>query len=78
MKRFAGKGWTAGDIAYGGFKDVPRQVALVIRNPRSEAARVRVKATRHDTYHDNGWARCERELGPGGRGLFILAAPARK
>ena len=78
MKRFTGKGHTAGLIAYGGYKDVPRQVAIVIGNTGSKAARVRVEANFHDTYHDNGSQQCVQTLAPGKQGLFLLGAPALK
>ena len=76
--RFSGKNFTTGHIDDGGFKDVPRQVALVVRNAGDTATRVRVEATMHDTYHDNGMEHCEQELPPGGKGMFILSAPSLK
>jgi len=78
MKDFTGKGYTTDHIAYGGFKDVPRQVALVLRNAGDTATRVRVEATLHDTYHDNGREHCEQELGTGEQCLCLLSAPASK
>ena len=45
MKGFTGKGYTTGHIAYGGFKDLPHRVALVIRNVGDTATQVRVEAT---------------------------------
>ena len=78
MKGFTGKGHTAGQIAYGGYKDVPRQVALVIGNTGSKATRVRVEATLHDTYHDNGRQQCIKALAAGEQGLFIFGAPSLK
>ena len=69
MRDFTGKGFTRDSIAYGGFKDVPRQVTLVIRNSGEEAARVQVTATLHDTYHDNGQIQCEKSLKPGEEGI---------
>ena len=78
MRDFTGKGFTRDSIAYGGFKDVPRQVTLVIRNSGEEAARVQVTATLHDTYHDNRQIQCEKSLKPGEEGAFVLDAPAKK
>ena len=78
MKKFTGKAGEISRIAYGGFKAVPRRVELVIRNTGKKAARVQVTANLHDTYHDNGQARCEKTLKPGEEGSFALAAPALK
>jgi hypothetical protein len=78
MTRFTGKGHTTANIAYGGVKDVPRQVELVLRNTGRSAAKVRVTATLHDTYHDNGQEQCEKTLQPGEQQSFTLTAPARK
>jgi len=78
MKKFTGKGHTTTSIAYGGFKDVPRQVELVIRNVGRKAARVRVEAILHDTYHDNGQEQCAKTLKPGEQGSFTLKAPSLK
>ena len=78
MTRFTGKGHTTASIAYGGLKDVPRQVELVLRNTGRSATKVRVTATLHDTYHDNGQEQCEKALQPGEQQSFALTAPARK
>lgn len=65
-------------IAYGGFKDVPRQVMLVIRNTGEKTATVQVTATLHDTYHDRGQVQSEKTLKPGEEGAFVLKAPAQR
>jgi len=78
MKDFTGKGHTTASIAYGGFKDVPRQVTLVIRNSGKKVALVQVEATLHDTYHDNGQVTTAKELKPGEQGSFVLTAAAKK
>ena len=78
MKKFTGKRERTSSIAYGGFKDVPRQVELVIRNVGRKAARVRVEAILHDTYHDNGQVQSEKVLDPGRQKSFTLTAPAKK
>ena len=78
MKGFTGKGFTTDPIQYGGFKDVPRKVELLIRNTGKKAATVQVTANLHDTYHDNGQVQCEKTLGPGEQGSLPLSAPALK
>ena len=78
MKRFTGKGHTTANIAYGGFKDVPREVTLMIRNTGKKAAAVKVTANLHDTYHDNGQVQSGKTLKPGEEGAFVLNAPATK
>ena len=78
MKQFTGKGHTAASIAYGGFKDVPRQVTLVIRNTGKKVELVQVEATLHDTYHDNGQVTTAKKLKPGEQGSFVLTAPSLK
>ncbi|MCP4452863.1 MAG: hypothetical protein GY809_15485, partial [Planctomycetes bacterium] len=78
MDKFTGKGHTTASIAYGGFKDVPRQVRLVIRNTGKKRATVRVTATLHDTYHDHGQVQCGKTLKPGEEGRFVLNAPAKR
>jgi len=78
MKRFTGKGHTTAEIAYGGFKDVPREVTLVIRNAGREATRVRVEATLHDTYHDNGRKAIEVRVDADKAESITLIAPGRK
>jgi len=65
MKQFTGKGHMAASIAYGGFKDVPRQITLVIRNAGKKVALVQVEAILHDTYHDNGQVTTAKKLKPG-------------
>jgi hypothetical protein len=39
---------------------------------------ISVTGTLNDTCHDNGTAACEKRLGPGEQGLFILAASPLK
>jgi hypothetical protein len=78
MNRFTGKGMVADYIDDAGFKDVVRHVAVVIRNDGDVPCIISVTGTLHDTYHDNGTAACEKLLGAGEQGLFILAAPQLK
>lgn len=78
MKQFTGKGHTADSIAYGGFKDVPCQVTLVIRNTGKKVALVQVEAILHDTYHDNGQVTTAKKLKPGQQDSFVLIAPSKK
>jgi hypothetical protein len=78
MKQFTGKGHTISSIDYGGFKDVPRQVTLVIRNSGKKIALVQVEATLHDTYHDNGRQQSSKTIKPGQRETFVFTAPAYK
>ena len=78
MDKFTGKGHTTANIAYGGFKDVPRQVLLVIRNTGKQSAAVRVTATLHDSYHDHGQVQSKKALRPGEGGAFLLEAPAKR
>ena len=78
MDKFTGKGFTTASIAYGGFKDVPRQVRLVIRNTGKKTATVQVTATLHDTYHDHGQVQNHKTLKPGEEGTLVLKAPAKR
>jgi len=78
MKRFTGKYSTTTQIAYGGLKDVPRNVTLTISNTGEKAVRVRVEATLHDTYHDNGQEKIEKTIPAGQQASFALAAAPRK
>jgi hypothetical protein len=78
MQKFTGKGFTEDSIEDAGFKDVARQVAVVIRNEGEAPALVRATATLHDTYHDNGSETCAQRLAPGVQGMFLLTAPPRK
>ncbi len=78
MDKFTGKGHTTASIAYGGFKDVPRQVRLVMRNTGKKTATVQVTATLHDTYHDHGQVHSDRTLKPGEEGAFVLNAPVKR
>lgn len=78
MKEFTGKRLTTASIPYGGFKDVPRQVTLMLRNTGKEVAKVQVTANLHDTYHDNGQSLSKKTLEPGEEGTFVLNAPAKK
>ena len=78
MKGFTGKVNTEWHIPDGGFKDVPRQIVLTLRNTGKQAARVQVTATLHDTYHDNGRTTVEKRLNPGQTGSFMIAAPDSK
>jgi hypothetical protein len=78
QKRFTGKREITSNVAYGGFKDVPVQVTLVICNKGKRAADVSVTAALHDTYHDNGQVKCEKTLKPGEEGAFVLNAPSKK
>jgi len=78
MDKFTGKGHTMASIAYGGFKDVPRQVMLVMRNTGKKTTTVQVTATLHDTYHDHGQVQSDKTLKPGEEGRFVLNAPAKR
>jgi poly(3-hydroxybutyrate) depolymerase len=78
MDKFTGKGFATASIAYGGFKDVPRQVRLVMRNTGKETATVQVTATLHDSYHDHGQVQSDKTLKPGEAGRFVLKAPAKR
>jgi len=78
MKGFTGKGHTTARIPYGGFKDVPRKIALKLRNTGKQPVDVQVTATLHDTYHDNGETVDEKRLNPGETGLFAVVAPESK
>jgi hypothetical protein len=78
MSRFTGKGFTEDNIADAGYKDVARQVAVLIRNDGEAPATIRVMAVQHDTYHDNGSVSCEKNLGAGEQGLFFLTAQPLK
>jgi len=78
MAGFTGKGFTTDHIDYGGFKDVPRRVALTVRNSGQMTKHVRIQATLHDTYHDHGVEQCEKTLVPGEAGTFVLTSPPRK
>jgi len=78
MAKFTGEGNANTNIAYGGFKDVPQQVTLVIQNTGKKAATVQVAANLHDTYHDNGQVQNEKTLKPGEEGSFELNASSLK
>jgi hypothetical protein len=78
MDKFTGKGNANTNIAYGGFKDVPQQVTLVIQNTGKKAATVQVTANLHDTYHDNGQVQNEKILKPDEQGSFVLNASSLK
>jgi len=78
ISRFTGKGMVEDHIDYAGFKDVVRQVAVVVRNESRAPVQVRLTATLHDTYHDNGTATREKALPAGGQALFVFAAPPLK
>jgi hypothetical protein len=76
--KFTGKINATTNIAYGGFKDVPRQVTLVIQNTGKKSATVQVTANLHDTYHDNGQVHNEKTLKSGEEGAFVINAPSLK
>jgi hypothetical protein len=78
MSGFTGKGFTEDHIGDAGYKDVARQVAVLIRNDGDVPAVIRVMAVQHDNYHDNGIQSCEKQLGAGGQGLFLLTAQPLK
>ena len=75
---FTGKRMAASHIEDAGFKDVVKQVAVVIRNGSDVPCEISVSATLHDTYHDNGVAKCIHRLNPGEQGLFVLGAGSSK
>ncbi len=78
MDKFSGKEFTSSRIEYGGFKDVPTEVKLVIRNTGKEVANVHVCASLNDTYHDNGEMQYEKELNPNEVDVFEFSSPSLK
>jgi hypothetical protein len=77
MKQFSGKSQTDSDIAYGGFKDVPVKVTLVMQNAGTSSVEISVTADLHDTYHDNGQDIIKRAIAPDKTESFTITAPAK-
>lgn len=78
MDKFSGKEFTSSRIEYGGFKDVPTEVKLVIRNTGKTVANVHVCASLNDTYHDNGQIQDKKMLNPNEEGIFEFSSPSLK
>jgi hypothetical protein len=77
-RRFSGKHQEVSTATYGGFKDVLSEAGLLLANRGAKAARVTVKATLHDTWHDKETKDYQLSLGPGERALVACAAPENR
>ncbi|MDP6543975.1 MAG: hypothetical protein QGH60_08275 [Phycisphaerae bacterium] len=76
--QFTGKYFAAATYGHAGFKDVLRSVGITIHNEGKKARNVKLTATLHDNYHDNGKETLTGKIPAGGKMFFGIKAPQQK